>query len=180
MRTAAERIWHVYDSQGHGLAPFQVKVLETLVRCPLLNHTRIVDTHGISSASVYGEYSVRLFIRPICTRCCFTMTHMIQVCGNSHRARMFIINTRPDEIGLRSGSGSSSSLLLCSLELSDTQVNEPQIRALLGTVKKNCEKVVQGFGFWVDRGAPVERRLPTWPPPPPVTPRRTPRSLEVL
>jgi len=37
---------------------------------------------------------------------------------------------------------SSSSLLLSSLELSDTQVCEPQIRALLGAAAHFCEVVV--------------------------------------
>jgi hypothetical protein len=32
------------------------------------------------------------------TRCCFTMTNMIQVCSNFQRARGFIIDTRLDEI----------------------------------------------------------------------------------
>ena len=40
------------------------------------------------------------------------------------------------------GSSSSSSLLLSSLELSDTQVYEPSIRALLGTASHLCEVVV--------------------------------------
>ena len=34
------------------------------------------------SASIYVEYSVGPSIRPICTRYCFTMTNMIQVCSN--------------------------------------------------------------------------------------------------
>jgi len=37
---------------------------------------------------------------------------------------------------------STSSLLLSSLELSDTKVYEPQIRALLGTASLFCEVVV--------------------------------------
>jgi len=37
---------------------------------------------------------------------------------------------------------SSSSLLLSSLELSDTKVYEPYIRALLGTASQFCEVVV--------------------------------------
>ena len=37
---------------------------------------------------------------------------------------------------------SSSSLLLLSLELSDTTIYEPQIRALLGTASHFCEAVV--------------------------------------
>ena len=36
----------------------------------------------------------------------------------------------------------SSSLLFSSLELSDTQVSEPEIRALLGTASHFCEVVV--------------------------------------
>jgi hypothetical protein len=37
---------------------------------------------------------------------------------------------------------SSSSLLLSSLELSDAQIYEPQIRALFGTASHFCEAVV--------------------------------------
>ena len=44
------------------------------------------------------------------------------------------------------GSSSSSSLLLSSLELSDTQVYGPQIRVLLGTASYFCEVVVLKFG----------------------------------
>ena len=40
------------------------------------------------------------------------------------------------------GSVSSSSLLLSSLELSDTQVYAPQIRALLGTASHFCKAAV--------------------------------------
>ena len=36
-------------------------------------------------SSTYGKYSVGPSIRPIRTRCCFTMTTMIQVCSNFHR-----------------------------------------------------------------------------------------------
>jgi len=49
----------------------------------------------------------------------------------------------PLEAGaLREVIPSSSSLLLSSLELSDTQVCEPKIRALLGTASHFCEVVV--------------------------------------
>ena len=59
---------------------------------------------NLTAASTHGIYSVDPSIRPICTRCCFTMTHMIQVCGNFHCARVFITDTRPDEIaGQREG-----------------------------------------------------------------------------
>ena len=50
------------------------------------------------ASGIYDEYSVGPSIRPICTRCCLTMTHMIQVCSNFHSARVLIIKTRPDEI----------------------------------------------------------------------------------
>ena len=46
--------------------------------------------------SICDTYSVSASIRPICTRCCFTMTDTIQVCSNFHRDRVFITNTRPD------------------------------------------------------------------------------------
>ena len=42
----------------------------------------------------------------------------------------------------RSTPSSSSALLLSSLELSDTQVYEPEMRALLGTASHFCEVVV--------------------------------------
>jgi hypothetical protein len=50
------------------------------------------------AASVYQRYSVRPSIRPVCTRCCFTTTNMIQLCGDFHRGPVFIINTRLHEI----------------------------------------------------------------------------------
>ena len=34
------------------------------------------------AAIVCDKYSVGVYPRPICTRCCLTMTHMIQVCIN--------------------------------------------------------------------------------------------------
>ena len=51
-------------------------------------------------ASICVEYSAGIFIRPILTRCCFTIINMIQVCSNFHCARLFIVNVRPDEIVL--------------------------------------------------------------------------------
>ena len=39
---------------------------------------------NLIAASIYDRYLVGPSIRLICTRCCFTMTHMIQVCGNWH------------------------------------------------------------------------------------------------
>jgi hypothetical protein len=53
---------------------------------------------NLITASSYDKYSVGPSIRPICTRCCFKMTDMIQVCSDFHQARAFITHTRPDEI----------------------------------------------------------------------------------
>jgi hypothetical protein len=53
---------------------------------------------GFIAASIYDKYSVRLSIRPVCTRCCFTMTDMVQVCSYCRWSRVFIISTRPDAI----------------------------------------------------------------------------------
>ena len=46
---------------------------------------------------------------------------------------------------------SSSSLLLTSLELSDTTVYAPQIRARLGTAAHFCEVVVLKFDPWIPK-----------------------------
>ena len=35
-------------------------------------------------ASTYDKHSVDPSIRPVCTRCYFTMTYMIQVCSDFH------------------------------------------------------------------------------------------------
>ena len=51
------------------------------------------------AASIYDKYSAGLSFRPIYTRHYFTMTHMIQACGNFHEAPVSIINTGPDEMG---------------------------------------------------------------------------------
>ena len=52
----------------------------------------------LTAVDIYDKHSVGPFIRPVCTRCCFTMTNMIKVCSNFLCARLFIMNTRPDEI----------------------------------------------------------------------------------
>jgi len=54
---------------------------------------------------------------------------------------LYTLKHAPHTRGGRSWS-SSSSLLLSSLELSDTKTYEPQIRALLGTASHFCEVVV--------------------------------------
>jgi len=59
---------------------------------------------------------------------------------------MDLLNPKPET--------SSSSLLLSCLELSDTQVREPQIRALLGTALHFCKVVVLKLRTpQVDRGS---------------------------
>ena len=79
----------VWDRNGGGEGGFLYK--------------RSVGTQSdLIAASIYDEYSTGPSIRPICTRCCLTMTNVIQVCSNFHSARVFIANTRPDEITWRS------------------------------------------------------------------------------
>ena len=46
--------------------------------------------------TMYGRYAI--FIQPIRTTCCLTVTNMIQLCGNFHQVRVFVINSRLDEI----------------------------------------------------------------------------------
>ena len=62
------------------------------------------------AGSIYDEYSVGPSIQPVCTTYCFTMTNMIQVCSNFHEARVFVLNSRRDEIGgtTRLGAGGGS------------------------------------------------------------------------
>ena len=77
-------------------------------------------------------------------------------CSNFCAPNSLDLNVFPDEVNLVSThlvpqpgrlrasvkSPSSSSLLLSSLELSDTQVYEPQLRARLGAASHFCEVVV--------------------------------------
>jgi len=52
----------------------------------------------LTAASIHDRLSVGPSIQPICTRCCFTMTNMVQMCSNFHRVRVFVTNTSPDDI----------------------------------------------------------------------------------
>ena len=52
---------------------------------------------NLIAASIYDKYSVGPSILPIGTRCCFTMTNLIQMCSNFHRDRVSIMDTRPDD-----------------------------------------------------------------------------------
>jgi len=49
-------------------------------------------------SSIYDQYPVGPCIRPVCDGSCFTLTKMIQMCSDFNGARVFIINSRPDEI----------------------------------------------------------------------------------
>ena len=42
------------------------------------------------AASIYDKYSVGLSFQAICTRWCFAMTNMIQVCSDFYRTRIFV------------------------------------------------------------------------------------------
>ena len=57
-----------------------------------------VLSRDVIAASIYDKPSIGPSTRPIYTICCFTLTSMIQVCSNFHRTRVFIMNTRPDEM----------------------------------------------------------------------------------
>ena len=43
---------------------------------------RLRQGWALLAARIHGRYSVGSSLRPMCTRCCFTMTNMIQVCSN--------------------------------------------------------------------------------------------------
>ena len=59
-------------------------------------------SNNLTAANICDEHSVGPSIRPLCTKCCFTMTNTIQVCSNFDRAGVFIINIHPDEIPVHS------------------------------------------------------------------------------
>jgi len=70
-----------------------------LIRCPCFLHCyHEHEWTDLIAASVNENYQVGPSIRPICIRCYFTMTNTIQVCSNFYEARVFITNTRPEEI----------------------------------------------------------------------------------
>ena len=47
--------------------------------CSARLHCEAEAEQNLIAASVYDKYSIGLYIRPICIRCCLTMTHMIRV-----------------------------------------------------------------------------------------------------
>ena len=73
---------------------FAAPALSTLMDC---------FTHDLIAASIYDEHSVGPSFRPMCTRCCFTVTRTIQVCSKFYWARVFIINTRSGGRAIRAG-----------------------------------------------------------------------------
>jgi hypothetical protein len=52
--------------------------------------------HDLIPASIYDKYSVCPSVRPICTRCCLTMTNKIQVCSNFQNDYVGIDRMYPD------------------------------------------------------------------------------------
>jgi len=99
-----------------GTASHFCKVVVLRLRTPLIKQVRVggveqgeggaeagsnadpLYSPHLVAASTYHKHSVGPSIRPVCTRCCFTRTNMIQVSSKFHCARMFIINARPDGI----------------------------------------------------------------------------------
>ena len=55
-----------------------------LQRHPCARLPAVAIDADLIAASIYDNYSVGPSIRPICTRYCFTMTNLIQVCSNFH------------------------------------------------------------------------------------------------
>jgi len=60
--------------------------------------SRLVACRVLIAASICDKLSIVRSTRSICTRCCLKMIDMIQVCSHFQSARVFIINTLPDEI----------------------------------------------------------------------------------
>ena len=50
------------------------------------------------AASIHGTCAVGPSMQTNCTRSCFVMADMIHMCSKFRSARVFIINTRPDEM----------------------------------------------------------------------------------
>ena len=59
-------------------------LLSGVVRVSEFSEEKLRFASDLTAASIYDKHSVGLSIRPICTRCCFTMTKKIQVCSNLH------------------------------------------------------------------------------------------------
>ena len=96
---AVERKWQIQDSQGQTLAlAFMSKSFTSFKGFPLRSKMALMLPPDLTAVSIYDKYSIGPSMRSMCTRCCFTMTNMMQVWSNFRWARVFIINTRPDEI----------------------------------------------------------------------------------
>ena len=58
---------------------------------------RLIEPYTLNpiAANIHDKYSVAPSIRSLCTRCCYTMTNMIQVCRKFHESRVFVTYTPP-------------------------------------------------------------------------------------
>ena len=90
----------VYDNYSHSDSMKTTTHLDHISHCKTSSGTKwlnrwtyrlfIINTRrappamstNLIAASIYDTYSVGPSTQPICTRCCFTMTYMIQVCSN--------------------------------------------------------------------------------------------------
>jgi len=89
INTVSPRISRLY---GRRINLFRTPNPEPQIR----NRRAFFMTRGTGRGTAYMR-TAYTGIGPIRTRCCLTMTNMIQVCSNFHRARVFIMNTRPDK-----------------------------------------------------------------------------------
>ena len=59
-----------------------------------------MERHDLTAESISDKYSAGPSIRPICTRCCSTITYMIHVCSNFYISCVVILTGWQDEIAL--------------------------------------------------------------------------------
>ena len=64
----------------------------------LKKQTFVCGRDDLIASIIHDAYSVGPSIRQMCTRCCFTMTNMIQMGSNFDQAPIFIAHTRMNEI----------------------------------------------------------------------------------
>ena len=66
------------------------------ISIPSILNLQEIDFDPAWRYTMHGRYAIS--IQPILTTCCLTVTNMIQLCGNFHQVRVFVINSRLDEI----------------------------------------------------------------------------------
>ena len=72
-----------YSPPGFEIIPLKCSVWLEREQSTFGDHRGLLKSPpDLIEASIFDEYSVGLSIRPICTRCGFTMTNLIQVCSN--------------------------------------------------------------------------------------------------